>query len=347
MSEGIADSTNFYNSYDAVFYEAFEEEEKILREILPGGYNYLFTWHTIQESEHITLPAPIVSTRTQSRFPLEWAKDLKAIITRSSGYDHISEYFKESGIHIPTAYLPNYAARAVAEQALMMWLALLRNLPLQQENIKRFHRDGLTGREVCNKKITVIGVGRIGSQIVDIADGLKMRVFGVDINPKLEWERKYNLQYVSLEDGLKNADIAVCALPLTELTRGILNYDLLCQMPKSSVFINIARGEISPSQDLLRLLNEDRLAGVGLDVYDFEKELASILREGKNILGLPPRIRESVQATLALMNHPHTILTPHNAFNTEESLERKCICTSENLKAFFETGKFITPVVEL
>ena len=113
--------------YSAIFYEAFEEEEKILRKVLPRGHRYLFTWKTIQESGHKTPPARIISTRTQSKFPIEWAGSLDAIITRSTGYDHVSAYLGETGADIDAAYLPEYAARAVAEQALMMWTALLRN----------------------------------------------------------------------------------------------------------------------------------------------------------------------------------------------------------------------------
>jgi D-lactate dehydrogenase len=328
----------------AVFYEAFEEEEKILRKVLPKEPKYLFTWKTIQESGHENPPSKIISTRTQSKFPIEWSDKLDAIITRSTGYDHVTEYLIQTDSPISAAYLPEYAARPVAEQALMMWTALLRNLTAQRKSFETFHRDGLTGREIRNRRITIIGVGHIGGEIVDIAYGLKMKILGVDIKPRTEMKKSYGLKYVSLKEGLKNADIAVCALPLTEITRGMLNYKTLRNMPKNSIFINVGRGEVSPSKDLLKLLNEGILGGIALDVYDFEKELASVLRDGANLLKLKPEARKSVSAVLKLMKNPNVILTPHNAFNTEESVERKSLRTAENLTSYLKTGKFLTPI---
>ena len=328
----------------AVFYEAFEEEEKILVKVLPKEFKYLFTWKTIQESGHKAPPAKVISTRTQSKFPVEWADKLDAIITRSTGYDHVADYLNRTGARISAAYLPEYAARPVAEQALMMWTALLRNLTAQRKSFATFHRNGLTGREIRNRRITVIGVGRIGGEIVDMAHGLKMRVLGVDIKPRPEMKKQYGLKYVSLKEGLKNADIAVCALPLTEITRGMLDYETLKLMPGNSIFINVGRGEVSPSLDLLKLLNEGIFGGIGLDVYDFEKELASVLRDGKKLSKLNSEARKSVTAVLKLMKSQNVILTPHNAFNTEESVERKSLRTAENIAAYFKTGKFLTPV---
>jgi D-lactate dehydrogenase len=330
--------------HSAVFYEAFEEEEKILVKVLPKEFKYLFTWKTIQESGHKSPPAKVISTRTQSKFPIEWADRLDAIITRSTGYDHVADYLNRTGACISAAYLPEYAARPVAEQALMMWTALLRNLTVQRKSFETFHRDGLTGREIRNRRITVIGVGNIGGEIVDIAHGLKMQILGVDIKPRAEIEMKYGLRYTTLKEGLKNADIAVCALPLTKITCGMLNYEILKLMPENSIFINVGRGEVSPSQDLLKLLNEGIFGGIGLDVYDFEKELASVLRGGEKLSKLNPEANKSVTATLSLMKNQNVILTPHNAFNTEESVERKSLRTAENITAYFKTGKFLTPV---
>lgn len=327
--------------YDAVFYEAFEEEEVQLRKYLPKEKNYHFTWKTIQESGNSHPPAPVISLRTQSKIPLAWKSDIDAFITRSTGYDHITAYLAEAELEIPAAYLPDYAGRAVAEQAMLLWTALIRKLPEQQEAVKTFFRDGLTGKELVNKTITIAGVGRIGSQIVDIAKGLKMKVLGVDIVPN----KSLGIKYVSMKEGVANADIFVCALSLTDTTRGMLNYNLLKNFPKGAIFVNIARGEISPSEDILHLLREGIIGGIGLDVYDCEKELAGVLRDGKNKGDMEDIEKiNSVAATLELIGHPHVITTPHNAFNTEESVERKCLHTAQNFANFTEKGEFLTPI---
>lgn len=328
--------------YDVVFYEAFREEENALRRHLPEKKKYFFTWKTIQEAEHIHPPAPVVSIRTQSRIPIAWKNDIRALIARATGYDHLTAYLSESGIDIPAAYLPDYAARAVAEHAMMLWTSLFRKLPEQIEAVKTFTREGITGRELSGKTITVVGVGRIGLQIVDIAKALHMKVLGVDIRPN----ENLDIEYVTILEGVARADILVCALPLTELTRGMLNYDLLINLPKGAVFINIARGEISPPEDILSLLRDGVICGVGLDVYDCEKELVGIIRDGEALNQIEDlERRNSISATIELINNPYVITTPHNAFNTAESVERKSINTALNLKEFFSEGKFLTPII--
>lgn len=327
--------------YDVVFYEAFEEEEQELRKQLPKGKKYFFTWRTIQEAGHIVPPAGVISIRTQSKIPLEWREKIDAIITRSTGYDHITAYLKEAETDLPAAYLPDYAARAVAEQAMLLWTALIRNLPEQQEAVRTFSRDGLTGRELVGKTLTIAGVGRIGSQIADIGKALRMKVLGVDIAPN----KKTGIKFVSMEEGISLADIFVCALPLTDITVGMLNYKMLKKLPKGAIFVNIARGEIAPPEDLLHLLRSGIIVGIGLDVYDCEKEVAAVLRDGAD----PGKITDieklnSVAASLELIEHPHVITTPHNAFNTVESVERKCLHTAENVVAFLTKGRFLTPI---
>ena len=76
--------------FEIVFYEAFEEEEMELKKHLPKNKKYYFTWKTIQESDHKYPPASVVSVRTQSQLPLEWKSYINAIITRSTGFDHVS-----------------------------------------------------------------------------------------------------------------------------------------------------------------------------------------------------------------------------------------------------------------
>ncbi len=333
-------------SFSAAFYEAFEEEELQLRKFLPSGHEYFFTWKTIQEEHDAGEPpaAPIISTRTQSRIPDSWAEKLEGIITRSTGYDHIADYLSRNSAKIASAYLPDYAARAVAEHAMMLWTCLLRKLPVQSKAFESFHRDGLTGREVRGRSVAVIGVGRIGSQIVDIAAGLGMDFVGVDIVENPELKRIYGLRYLPLPEAIARSEIIACALPLTRLTRGMLGGHALSAAPKGAIFVNVGRGEVSPARDLLELVEKGILSGAGLDVYNCEKELAAVLRDGLDPAGLEGESAGEVRALLEMKKNPSFILTPHNAFNTEESVLRKSQRTAENLGSFLKTGTFITPI---
>ncbi len=317
---------------DVFFYEAFEEEAEALRHYLPAGIEAGYTWKTIQEYGADTPPAPLISVRTQSLLPLEWSDSLSGILSRSTGYDHLTAFKKAASHLVQGGYLPLYCHRAVAEQALLLWLSLMRKLPQQMAQFHTFHRDGITGLETEKKTLLVVGVGHIGGEVVKIGHGLGMEVLCVDLIKKLPEEN-----YVSIEEGLPQADVVVCAMNLTEENPGYFTYDLLKKTRKGTFFVNISRGELSPAIDLLQLMQEEHLGGVALDAYNHEKELAGALREGRNSHD------PEVQALLALSKLPTVICTPHNAFNTIEGVDRKAAQSVEQVVAWKETGKFKWP----
>ena len=314
---------------DVAFYEAFEEEEREIKKFFPKHLRARFTSKTIQESGGRDLPAGLISIRTQSRIPLEWVKDIDGILTRSQGYDHLLEFRQD----IPCGYLGSYCSRAVAEQAVLMMMALWRKLRQQTRQLAAFNRDGLTGKECRGRRALVVGVGNIGKEIVDIVQGLKMTVKGIDIAPTLK-----SIDYVGLSEGLAWADAVFCALPLTEQTRNMLNAAALKKCRPEAVFINIARGEIAPVTELKRLLDEGVLTGIGLDVYSEENVLADALRAGRT-----DRCA-SAETILELARDERVILTPHNAFNTCEALERKAALSAESVEAFLKSKTFPYPV---
>jgi len=318
---------------DIFFYEAFEEEAEALRRYLPQRVSAGFHWKTIQECGHAQPPARVISIRTQSAIPPAWAPLLAGIIARSTGYDHVRAYCAAACRPVPSGYLPLYCNRSVAEQALLLWLALMRKLSQQTEQFKTFHRDGITGIECEGKTISVVGVGNIGHEIAKIGRSLGMTVRGVDIV-----RRHADVDYVDRETAIRSADVLVCAMNLTAENDRYFAYDTLKQAKRGTLFINIARGEFSPATDLVRLLDEQHLGGVGLDVYDHEKELAVALRERRQSADA------EVAATLDLGRRPNAILTPHNAFNTRESVERKAQQAVELLTGFLATGTFKWPV---
>jgi len=319
--------------FDVFFYEAFEEEVEALKRYSPQNISVGFTAKTIQEYGDSQPCSPLVSIRTQSIIPLSWAKNLSGILSRSTGYNHINQYLKECKKDIPCGYLPLYCNRSVAEQAMLLWMSISRKLPQQIQSFAGFNRDGLTGQECEHKTLLVVGVGNIGYEVVRIGTGLGMKVIGVDI------VRKHSsVSYVSIQEGLAKADIVVCAMNLTPDNSRYFHYDLLKKAKQGAIFINIARGEMSPSTDLLALIKENHLGGIGLDVYDRESELAVSSRTGNCTND------EQVRATLELAKHPNVILTPHNAFNTHQAVDRKARHSIQQISAFLEKGTFIWPV---
>ncbi|MBP6876106.1 MAG: hydroxyacid dehydrogenase [Candidatus Eisenbacteria bacterium] len=322
---------------DVKFYEAFEEEAARLRALLPTRVRSAFTGKTIQEEGDRELPARLISLRTQSLIPAEWvatrAPAVAGILSRTTGYDHVLRQRDALGFDLPCGYLPIYCSRAVAEQALTLWMALLRRLPRQIENFPRFDRNGLTGAECAGKTLVVVGVGNIGSEIAHIGQGLGMRVIGVDLVHKHSF-----VDYAPIEEALPQADIVVSAMNLTKSNRGYFSEECLLRAPRGAIFVNVARGELSPAGGLLALLERGHLAAVGLDVFDHESEVAVAMRTGR------ASDDPETAAVLALASRPDTILTPHNAFNTAEAVERKASQSVEQVESFLKTQEFVWPV---
>lgn len=315
---------------DVYFYEAFDEEAAALRSLIGNRLKYDLTDKTIQETDHVQPPAKLISIRTQSIVPVSWASSIDGILSRSTGYDHLKLYLEKIQKPLPCGYLEEYASRAVAEQAILLMMSLLRRMPQQIAQFPRFHRDGLTGQECTGKNLLVVGVGRIGSEIVRVGSGLGMNVRGVDIV-----QRHKDVHYTKKEEGMTWADIIICAMNLTKENTGYFSYDFLKKAKPGVFFINIARGEHSPLTSLLRLLKEGHLGGLGLDVFENEPHIAVALRSSHS--GSHP----DTQIITELLKYPQVILTPHNAFNTTEALERKAKFTIDQIDHFRKHGRFM------
>ncbi len=314
---------------DVFFYEAFEEEAEQLRRLLPDSIKAGYDFRAIGETDHESPPARVISIRTQSAIPREWSDRLGGILTRSTGYDHVARYIGACGRPIPAGYLPLYCHRAVAEQAMTLWMALWRKLALQTQWFDRFCRDGLTGTECEGKTLLVVGVGHIGHAVTRIGTGLSMTVLGVDILPRHE-----DVTYVSLEEGLARADAIVCAMSLNADNHGYFSRNRWRQVKPGAIFVNVARGELAPADDLAWALDEGILAGAAMDVYENEAGLAAALRAGR------PHDAPGWTTLHALRQRPNVICTPHNAFNTVESVARKSQQSVEQIERFMATGQF-------
>lgn len=314
---------------DVIFYEAFAEEEVSLRHHLNKELKAEFRQNALQSYNDMTPPASLISIRTHSRIPQAWWSKVKGVLTRSSGYDHLKEFRHETKGTIPCGYLAEYSARSVAEHSITVLLSLFKILKKQIEHFNTFNRNGITCRDCHERNLLVVGVGKIGSEIVRLGKGLGMHVKGVDLVKRIN-----DLDYVTLEKGIAWADAIICALPLTDLTAGLLNYNLLKHLKPRTIFVNISRCEISPLEDLSKLLKEGILGGIGLDVFEDEKALLPLLQnQSEN----PNAYQKLV---LSLKDRPDVIFTPHNAFNTEESLERKSQRSCEAIELFLKTNRF-------
>jgi D-lactate dehydrogenase len=342
---------------DVYFYEAFAEETELLRQFMPARVAAEYTSATIQEAGHAAPPARLISTRTQSIIPRAWAASLDGILSRSTGFDHLAAYAASVDQPLGYGYLPLYCHRAVAEQAMLLWMALLRKLPRQLAQFHEFHRDGLTGHECQGRTLVVVGVGNIGHEICVLGRALGMKVIGVDRDP-----RHADVEYLAVGDALALADVVVCAMDLNPTSRGYFD-DAKWRLAKpGALFVNISRGEISPSTALLTALDAGRLGGIAIDVYDHEAELAMALRgstgaavcldarpsaaevaERRSAILASDAFDAEVLAALELARRDNVLCTPHNAFNSYEGVVRKSQHSVEQVVAFLNNGQFVWP----
>jgi D-lactate dehydrogenase len=260
---------------------------------------------------------------------VDWRNKLDGVLSRSTGYDHLKTYLEKIRTPLPCGYLQEYSTRAVAEHAILLMLSLMRHLPQQLTQFKLFDRDGLTGSECTGKNLLVIGVGRIGYEIVTIGSALGMDVKGVDII-----QRHKNVQYAGREKGIAWADVVICSMNLTKENIGYFSYDFLNRSKRGAYFINIARGEHAPLSDLLRLMKENHLGGLGLDVFEDEPNIAGSLRNRNNASS------EKTQIITSLLQFSNVIMTPHNAFNTKEAVSRKSKLSIDEVFFFLKNKNF-------
>jgi D-lactate dehydrogenase len=268
---------------------------------------------------------------------------LKFISTLSTGFDHIDlAACRERGVVVSN--VPSYGENTVAEQALALLLALTRNI-IPAVNRTRggdFRLDDLRGVDLSGKTAGVIGTGRIGRHMIKMLQGLNMKVLGYDPRPQPEMAKELGFTYVDIDELLKQSDVVTIHCPATPETNHLINEPRLRMMKPSAYLINTARGSIVDTQALVKVLDEDHLAGVGLDVLEEE----CFIIDDRQLLS--PHFNaqcdlKTVMADHVLLHHPRVIITPHNAFNTKEALIRILDTTIKNIQAF-EAGQPVNVV---
>jgi D-3-phosphoglycerate dehydrogenase len=280
----------------------FEVEEKLLlsrEELLAEIRNY-----------------DAILCRTRTRIDadvINAGKNLKAIARAGSGVDGI-DIEAATRARIPVFNAPTGNTRSVAEYTLALILALLRHIPRADAGMKRglWEKSELMGRELAGKTLGVVGFGRIGKAVAELAGH-----FGADIivhDPYVT--PTSDAKFVALEELLQNADIITLHVPLNETNRRMIGKEEFRLMKRGAYFINTARGELVDEEALFDALKSGALAGAALDVFSTEPFTDSRISEFSNL-----------------------IATPHIAGSTEEGQRRAAEEISKTLIDYFTVGK--------
>ena len=272
-----------------------------------------------------------ISIRT-AKLPAEvikGAKNLKIISRHGVGYDNIDlEAAKEKNITISITATAN--AVAVAEHVMFMLLNISKRKDMYDKTVKsgRFNdRNKLPKTiELWNKNILIMGFGRIGKSLIKRCIGFEMNVYVYDpFVSKEEIESLGGKKIEDLKEGVKKMDALTLHMPLNEKTKNIINYEVLKNMKKNCIIINASRGGIINENDLNKSLNENKIFGAGLDVFDTE----------------PP------DNDNPLLKNDKTFLSPHTAAFTEECMVRMGKETIQNIIDFFDKKLEKSKIVKL
>jgi D-lactate dehydrogenase len=259
---------------------------------------------------------------------------LRLIATQSTGFDHIDlGACRERGVAVVT--VPSYGEATVAEHTFALLLAISRQVIPSVARVRAgsFDAEGLRGFDLAAKTFGVVGTGSIGRHAIQIARGFGMHVLAYDPFPNFEAADHLGFAYVGLDELLSQSDVISLHCPYNEHTHHIINSDNLSLVKPSAVLLNTARGKLVDSEALFLALREGRLLAAGLDVLEEEaniKEERQILsREFRRTADLHRMLLEHM-----LIHLPNVIVTPHNAFNSQEALERILDTTASNIDAF-------------
>lgn len=268
---------------------------------------------------------------------------LKMVATRSTGFDHIDcAECKKRGIIVSN--VPAYGDNTVAEHAFALMLAVMRKLVATVERTRRgnFSLEGLRGHDLKGKMLGVIGTGKIGKNAVRIGQGFQMNVIAHDPFPDKEFAKKIGFPYVGLDKLLQQADVITLHVPLTDKTYHMINSKNISKIKKGSILINTARGGLVETHALVKALKTGIIAGAGLDVLEEEGDIAEEVELLTSAYAKKYDLRTLLEEHV-LIDMDNVVITPHNAFNTEEAVRRIVDVTIENIKAFLK-GKPVNVV---
>ena len=262
---------------------------------------------------------------------LEKCKNLKVISRHGVGYNNVDIKFLKKN-NITLLVTATTASTSPAEHIMFMILNISKGIDFYDTAVRNgkfetiMNRPNNSNFELSNKKILIVGFGRIGRKLIKRCLGFEMEVYAYDpFVDKKTIESFGGIKVNNLNDSLKKIDIISLSVPLTEKTHNMINLEKIKMMKKNAVIINTSRGGVVNEKDLNEALNKEIIYGAGLDV--FEKE--------------PP------DKDNPLLTNKRILLSPHAATFTKECLSKMSIETVQNVIDFFENKLNKSMVVKL
>lgn len=254
---------------------------------------------------------------------------VKLIALRCAGFNNVD--IKKLGNDLMAVRVPAYSPYAVAEHAVALLLSIDRKIYKAYQRTRKYNftLNGLLGFDIHGKTVGVIGSGKIGKAFINIMNGFGCKVLVYDKFPDENAAKEMKFEYVELDRLYRESDIISLHCPLTDENYKMINEESLNKMKDGVVLINTSRGKLIDTKSLINKLQEGKIGGLGLDVYEDEEEF--FLNDMSNSF-----VRDEELSILLTM--PNVVVTSHQAFFTQEALNKIALDTCENIKEFFETG---------
>lgn len=290
------------------------EDEKLLsmaKHALPESLEIQYYDTRVTDTETLIERGKDADIIAVSNLPLNadvinGCKNLKMLAVAFTGIDHIAmDACRERGITVCNC--SGYSNAAVADLVFGMIVALYRNMIACDQAVRNGGtKDGLVGFELEGKKFGVIGTGAIGLRVAAIA-----QAFGCEVYAYSRTKKDIpGITYVNLDTLLSTCDIVSLHTPLNDSTRGLMGKAQFERMKPNAILINTSRGPVVDSQALADALNNGKIAGAGIDVFE----------------GEPPIAKDH-----PLLNAKNTVITPHVAFATKEALVKRAVIVFDNI----------------
>ena len=214
---------------------------------------------------------------------------------------------------------PDINTISAAEHTLAMMLTLSRNIAIGDSEVKQgeWNRNELIGSELSNKILGIVGMGKIGREVMTRCRSFGMTILGYDPFMNQDMFNPEEVRIVELEELIINSDIISVHVPLTDSTRDLFDYDRLSNMKSTARIINVARGGIINETDLAKALNDGLIAGAAVDVFT----------------------SEPLDKLNPLVNAPNIVLTPHLGASTKEAKEGVSLAICEQVRDYLIHGK--------
>jgi len=256
--------------------------------------------------------------------------NINVLALRCAGFNNVDMKHAQGKIHV--LRVPAYSPYAVAEHTIALLLTSIRRIHKAYIRSRdyNFSLSGLTGFDLHEKTVGIIGTGRIGRVFIDICRGFGMKVLAYDKYPVPGLDNGDTIRYVELDELFSQSHIISLHCPLTEETYHLINESALEKCRQGVILLNTSRGALVDTEALLFAIKSRKVGAACLDVYEEEADFFFEDNSG-HIMD------DDILARLISM--PNVIVTSHQAFLTEEALGNIAQTTVQNILNFFETGQ--------